>query len=140
MPTRSSHVPRWVAVAVPLILFGGVLFCVVLYWPWIMRPRVQWRSALPQTLEGGRCAFERTVFEGRFIGHSETEIVARFGRPSERLRGEDAGPFEFDRREYPEAHTVRYAAVGGQLYLAYCRQRGKWVCFRALWLADAPLD
>lgn len=111
----------------PLVLCGGVLFCVVLYWPWITRPRVQWRHALPERLDG-------TAFEDRFSGHSETAIVARFGEPVERLGGN--GPFEFDRREYPEARVVRYAGLRGALFLAYCRQRGKWVCFRAHWQAD----
>jgi hypothetical protein len=114
--------------------------CAVFYWPWITRPRVESQFELPQALEGGFHSFDRMVFEDRFPGHSETAIVARFGQPTERLSDDDASPFKFDRREYPEARVVRYAGVRGQLHLAYCRQRGKWVCFRAHWQSDTPMS
>lgn len=134
------RVPRWVAVAVPLIFCAGALGCAVFYWPWITRLRVELRGPLPRTLEGGSHVSDRTDFEDRFPGHTEVAITDRFGAPAERLAGAASGPFQFDRREYPEAHVVRYAGTGGQLHLAYCRQRGKWVCFRAHWRSDSPSD
>lgn len=128
------HVPRWVAVCVPLILVGGVLCCVVFYWPWITRPRVgPSQGSLPASLEGGTEPSEFLEFQDRFLGHTEADVLARFGPPNETLRADGPHTALFDVRKYPEAHTAVYTQKGGRLYLSFCKQRGRWVCFAAVW-------
>jgi hypothetical protein len=136
MTARPPRVPRWVAVAVPLILCGGVTFCVVFYWPWITRPRITWQHPLPRSLEPGAASSDWRAFEERFIGHEEKDVIARFGPPAERFNGQYGAPQVSEQRKYPEAHTLVLVGKGGRLYLSFCQQRGRWVCFSAGWLPD----
>ena len=135
MPARPPLVPRWVAVAVFLIIGCGVAFCVVFYWPWITRPRTgPPQHPLPQSFEGG--AEPSLAFDEQFIGHEEKNVLARFGLPTERLRADGPEPALFDVRKYPEAHTAVYVGRSGRLYLSFRHQRGRWICFAATWQPD----
>jgi hypothetical protein len=136
-PSRR-RVPRWVAVTVPLILCAGVAGCVVFYWPWITRPRIgSPQHPLPYAIEcPAEPSFARRDFEEQFIGHEEKDVLARFGAPAERFNGHYGAAPVAERRKYPEAHTAVLAGHGGRLYLSFCQQRGRWVCFAASWLPE----
>ena len=37
---------------------------------------------------------------------------------------------------YPDAVSVTYVRPDGELYLSYCWEWGKWVCFRSDWMPE----
>jgi hypothetical protein len=113
----------------------AILACVALAWyfvavlPILMREPVgQPRGALPQAVEGGS---EPT--SGQFVGHHETSIVERFGPPSWRWEGHYGAPAESYERIYPDAITMTYERKTGTLFLSFCKERGRLVCFRSDW-------
>lgn len=136
MSVASRHrVPRWVGVGLLLVFGVGGTLCLAFYWPWLTRTRVEARHPLPASIERRTLsATEWHDLEKCFIGHSEEAISTRFGRPQIEFNGPYGMPPVEERRTYPEARTRVYVANGGQLYVAFCRQRGKWVCYTAAWL------
>lgn len=132
----KNRVPRWMAIAVPLVFLGGAVFCVVFYSPWILRQEIPTAShSLPESVV---CPTSTSFdgFESRFIGHKDDAIAAQFGPPTERINGHYGNPPVSVQRMYPEAFTYVYTSSTGSLYLSFCQQRGRWVCFRASWLPE----
>lgn len=102
----------------------------VTVWPYLTRERVGPPIGdLPQAVEGGT---EPT--SGQFVGHPEPSIVARFGRPTHRWRGHYGNPPTNYCRVYPDAFTLTYARPTGTLYLSFCEEQGRFVCFSSDWL------
>jgi hypothetical protein len=128
------RVPRWLAVAVPCVFVVGGTFCFIFYWPCITRPYITApHHSLPATVAGpSQSPFDS--FESAFIGHEEKSIVEHFGQPNARIKDHYGNPPLSYRRTYPEAYTTLYTCNSGTLYLSFCEQRGRWVCFRANWL------
>jgi hypothetical protein len=144
MRTHRRRVPRWVAVTVPLILCVGVAGCVAFYWPWIVRAPVgPARQPLPYTIEGPISSESDPLswveFGQRFIGHTEASIIERFGPPTDTWKGHYGLPRMRERQAYPEAVTHVYQRPSGRMYLSYCREKGKSVCFSATWLSEGSM-
>lgn len=133
------HVPRCLTIALPTIFVTGGVFCLVFYWPWITRPSVgPPRHALPHSIEG-RSIDSLAGFDAQFIGHSQEVITTQFGPPTTKFSGHYGNPPLDYRRTYPEAHTHVYTTPAGSLYLSFCQQRGRWVCFAANWLPEGAV-
>jgi hypothetical protein len=136
MQACKYRVPRWMAFAVPITFIGGAVFCAAFYSPWITRARIPSpRHSLPP----GTACPTATPFEGfesRFIGHEDVDIVAQFGPPTGCINGHYGSPPMSVKRTYPEAFTYVYTSSSGSLYLSFCNQRGRWVCFVASWLPE----
>jgi hypothetical protein len=114
----------------------AVLACVtlagylVVVWPSLMREPVDRpQGGLPQAVAGG---LEST--SGQFIGHTEASIVERFGPPTHRWRGHYGAPPASYQRTYPDAITVTYEGQTGTLYLSFCKEQRRFVCFSSDWL------
>lgn len=136
MPPHKHHVPRGVAFAVPLIFIVGGAFCAAFYSPWIVRAKIPSpREPLPPSVVCPTTG-QFGAFESRFIGHEDVDIVAQFGTPTARINGHYGNPPLTEKRTYPEAFTFVYAGSTGSLYLSFCNQRGRWVCFSASWLPE----
>lgn len=121
---------RWrIAGGVAIFLAGCVTGCLVALWPWMTRPPVGPPvGPMPQTLDGGL-----NPQQGDFVGFSETEIVERFGPPTHRWKG------HFGLRsdsEYPDAITATYILPAGILFLSFCEEGGRLVCFTSVWQPD----
>ena len=99
-------------------------------WPSLMREPVgPPRGELPQAVEGGS---EPT--SGQFLGHPESDIVERFGLPTHRWEGHYGAPPISYQRKYPNVITVTYERPTGTLYLSFCKEQGRLVCFRSAWM------
>jgi hypothetical protein len=85
---------------------------------------------LPESAEG----LPYDEVERRFVGHTEADVVERFGPPSKRWEGHFGMPPDWYRRKYPEAISAAYERPTGTLYLSFCKQDGGMVCFTAYWL------
>jgi hypothetical protein len=131
---RKLRVPRGLVVALSAVAIVSGAFCLAFYWPWLTRPPIgPPKHALPDGVQGP--IGERPPnFEDRFLGHGQDAIVARFGPPTHHFEGHYGCPPVSYKLEYPGAHTNVYAGPAGSLYLSFCRERGRWVCFSATWL------
>jgi hypothetical protein len=105
------------------------------YWPMLTRDPVgPPREMLPSSVEGGL-----EVIEGQFLGHTETDIVERFGPPSHRWEGHYGAPAIEIPRTYPDAITATYLRASGILYLSFCREGGQLVCFSSHWMPEGAV-
>lgn len=114
---------------VSVILMGALWH----YWP-MMNPSPgvipSPEFELPKTLEGiGRDS------EERFLGYSDSEIIDRYGQPTERWYGHYACPPIEYVEQYPGAETLMYARRDETLYLSFVERDGKSVCFTSSWLS-----
>jgi hypothetical protein len=119
-------------IAVVLAALAGLTLAgyLVAVWPSLTRQPVgPPRGELPQGVEGGS-----EPASGRFVGHPEADIVGRFGLPTHRWRGHFGAPPVSYQRAYPDAVTATYERPAGALYLSYCEERGRLVCFSSEWL------
>lgn len=113
--------------AIACVALAGYLVAV---WPSLTRDPVgPPRGELSQVVEGGS---EPTA--GAFVGHPEANIAERFGPPTHRWRGHYGAPPLSYQRTYPEAVTAVYERPAGTLYLSFCEERGRLVCFGSDWL------
>lgn len=107
----------------------GLLF-VMAMWPiWTRESVGPPGGELPHMVEGGQ-----EPIAGQFVGYSESSIVEQFGPPSTRWKGHYGAPPLVYRWKYPDAVTATYIRPSGTLYLSYCRERGRVVCFRSDWM------
>ena len=117
-----------------LLLLGCVVgvLCCVYFWPMLTREAIgPPKGALPDSIEGGN-----DPVSGQWVGHVETDVVERFGPPSHRWSGHYAAPPVEYKRRYPDAVTLTYIRPAGILYLSFCRENGRLVCFSSDWLPE----
>ncbi len=77
---------------------------------------------------------EKKPVQGTLAGHAESKILERFGPPSDRWDGHfGCPPYDYS-RQYPDAVTAVYIRPSGTLYLSFCQQEGRSVCFSSCWL------
>ena len=114
----------------------AVLACVAMagylaaVWPSLTREPVgPPPSELPQVVDGGS-----KPTSGQFVGHPEASIVERFGPPNHHWQGHYGAPPVSYQRTYPDAITATYERSTGTLYLSFCEERGRLVCFRSDWM------
>jgi hypothetical protein len=130
---------RWLT---PILAVGCVLAtsCVLLFaWPSFTRQPVgPARATLPETVEGPAPSESDPdvwyEFGRSFVGYTKADITERFGPPTDTWRGHYGRPRLSKVRTYPEAVTLVYQRASGSLYLSFCCEKGRWVCFSAQWM------
>ncbi|HSQ58217.1 MAG TPA: hypothetical protein VLM40_21005, partial [Gemmata sp.] len=94
--------------------------------------------ALPDSLDGPNGSKTSPEdwhqFDQQFIGHTEAAITTRFGPQTHRWEGMYGNPPVHYRMKYPDAVTAIYERPSGALYLAFCWEKDKLVCFSANWV------
>jgi hypothetical protein len=74
------------------------------------------------------------VKEQTYVGRTEDEIVAEWGKPDNRWEGHyGLPPVDYVNR-YPHAWTLVFDRPKGSLYVSIHKVDDRWVCFRAAWL------
>lgn len=91
-------------------------------------------SAMPTDVEAG----SRVVY-GNWIGFTESQIEERIGTPTHRRAGHYGVPGVKYRFIYPDAVTATYVRTSGILYLSYCIDCGRLVCFRSDWFPSGTV-
>lgn len=123
---------RRTAVILAVLACGGLAGYLIIVWPSLTREPVgPPRGELPQAVEGWP---EPT--SGQFVGHPESSIVERFGPPTHRWQGRYGAPRVSYRRTYPDAITATYKRPTGILYLSFCKEQGRLLCFSSDWLPE----
>jgi hypothetical protein len=122
---------QWTAVALLLLTCVGFVTFVVRLRATSREPVGPPNGDLPNAIEGG----PEPAF-GQFVGHSESSIVVRFGPPSNRWKGHYAAPPISYRLKYPDAITATFVRPSGVLYLSFCREEGRLVCFSSAWMPE----
>ena len=126
--TRSRR--RWwlilaatLGAAIVLLSFAGPLW---------REPIGQSRAELPCVIASGS---EPIV--DQFVGHTEANIVHRFGAPTHRWSGHFGTPSLAYRWKYSDAETAIYEQPNGTLYLSFCLAKGERVCFTSVWTSPS---
>src|SRR5262245_36188325 len=121
---------RRIAVALAVLSCVALAGYLVAVWPSLTRESVgPPRGELPQVVEGGS-----QPFSGQFVGHPESSIMERFGPPTHRWEGHYGAPPVSYQRTYTDAITVTYERPTGTLYLSFCKEQGRLVCFSSDWM------
>jgi hypothetical protein len=121
---------RWIAVVLIVLVGVGLTSYLLTQWPYVTRgPVSPPKGELPQVVEGGA---EPT--SGQFVGHPESSILQRFGPPTHQWQGHYGNPPVKYRRAYSDAITVVYERPTGILYLSFCKEGSRLVCFSSDWL------
>jgi hypothetical protein len=118
--------------AIGLALLAGVALAgyLVAVWPSLTRKPVgPPQGELPQAVEGGL-----EPSSGQFVGHPEASIEEQFGPPTHRWQGHYGNPPVSYRMMYPDAITATYERATGTLYLSFCKEQGRLVCFSSDWV------
>lgn len=111
------------------VALGG--YAILRYPAWTRTPVGAPVEGLPAAIEDGS---EPTA--DRFVGHTEADIVSRFGPPTHSWSGHyGAPPLQFQ-HVYHDATTATYVRAGGVLYLSYCVEGGRRVCFTSHWMPE----
>ena len=123
----------------------GLALWLVFSWPWLMREPVgPPQRELPPEIECD-CAkiFERkepdTGIDWKkydqlkeqvlaLVGHTEADIVARYGPPSYQWKGHYGLPNVEFTSKYPDEVTAVYNRGTCTLYVSFCRSHGRLVC------------
>jgi hypothetical protein len=120
----------WAAAVLTAILCWALAYCWLSIWPYLSRAAIgPPHGELPQTLD----CIERST-EELFVGHLESRIVQQFGLPTQRWEGHYGNPPVRYCRTYPDAITFTYERPTGTLFLSFCREGPKLVCFSSDWL------
>jgi hypothetical protein len=94
--------------AIILVTYGLVATVVVVVVLWLTnspprKPIDSPEGGLPAHIEGGS-----EPIQGKFIGHSQSSILGRFGPPDHQWKGHYGDPPLEYRRKYPDAVTLIY--------------------------------
>lgn len=122
---RTRNRAAWLLLAV----FGVGCYVVVVWPSFVREPVGPPKTKLPETLEGGM-----NLVSEQFVGHTEADIAKRFGPPSHSWHGHYGLPDIEFQRKYPEAITSTYNRESGTLYLSFCKEGGRSVCFCSDWM------
>ncbi len=119
--------------ALTIVAFGLLVAAVVavVLWQGIEAPREPIRppaGELPDQIEG-----EDQSIHDKFVGHSKSSIMGRFGPPTEEYNGWYGYPMVEISRKYPDAVTLTYKKPAGILYLCFSIENREWVCFSSTW-------
>jgi hypothetical protein len=121
---------RWVVVVLAMLVGCVLTGYLATLWPWLTRgPIGPPRGELPRALEGGS-----EPISGQLVGQPQSSILGRFGPPTHRWEGHYGNPPVSYTRTYPDAVTVAYERPTGTLYLSFCKEEGRLVCFSSDWM------
>jgi hypothetical protein len=121
---------RWTAVVLAVLVCVASAGYLATVWPSLIREPVgPPQCELPQVVEGGS-----EPISGQLVGQPESSIVEQFGPPTRRSEGHYGNPPVSYRRAYRDAITVTYVRPTGTLYLSFCTEQDRLVCFSSDWL------